>query len=1451
MGSAFANYTLNTRIKSVEVVMLKRNVALFLLLQFALLPTVVNSAVQSTDAKTVSWSQLSRNEWLLVIAVPRVQIDTVLLANSYWSHVSCRGLSSYNLPGAPDLPAVSLWVPANVSSAGFELIREVGRTVTVAPPLPVPQPLDRSVHSSHTYVPIHEYYERSSYYPDEIVEIVQTGKVAGTDLTLARICPIKYSGASRSLYVSDTLVFRVTIPGNQSLDSEPSQSSFESRLVSDIVEFQRRANPPTQVDEPRLLVITHPEFVEGLQEWLGFKYECGITAEVVIYPDIASSPQSLKSYLQQRFDASETPPEFVLLIGDYELIPAFFGVGSSLTDHPYSCLTNDDFLPDLSIGRLPVDSPSQLERWISRALAYERDAQLGETAEATVFSSSVALDPLHGQQVREVFQSAGLNPTSLQQPQTGALPLLLASLNAQPLWTFYIGHGNPNSWSSVSPHFTSSTLPQLQTSRQGIVISVACATADFDEGQNCIAEDWTLELQDAGALCYIGATESTAFFYSDTIGLATLEAIFEHDYTSIGMALDYGKLRCAQFFPQSPGGLTEETIQQFALLGDPSLRPFTASPVTVEASIPDVLPIGTAHIPVTIRYDGRGVPDAEVILTRPDANPQISYTDGDGFALVPLPDSGERQWTVTVRGLNLVPIQRNVSVVPVAGAILQLQSIDFEESVWDLDGMLDPADSGTFRVLVRNAGTVASEAGRLRIECSSDALSLNPGYLDLPVIEAHSEDWLEMTGNYSVSTTAANGTVAVLQVWAEQGERNSYIGNQRSVIEAPEIEVIWQRLDELSGDGDMLPEAGETIGLSIQLKNIGDEVLRQPVVDCMPDHQFLHIQETRWSTDSVAESDSVTVQFSFSSDSATPRGYAFEYNAVLTGTNFPDQNIWGHFRIGRVPVLLYVLDSQPQQLAGIQGALQVLGIEYETSAQIPPDLSRYGSIWIFCGVHPNQEPLPSQAADRIADYLHDGGACYWEGGDVWAFDHENSLHPYFGIEGVSDGSGDAGPCSGIRGRFTENMQFNYGGENSFIDRIRPIGSAFEILRNSRNGAEYSIAIANSGDGFRTVGCSVELGALHDGDAPSTRVHLVRQILEWFGIPVLHDLNPPYITHVPVGIWQNYNLPIPVFADVQDESDLELVACDYRVGGGALHTVPMQEELDGYVCYIPVQTPGSTISYRLRAVDRSEPQNTALTDEFTVIVENSAERMVSVIPESESIQWMKRRGANGTVSIVGTETGRKSIVLIANGSAKTSSYISVPLNLSEIENPCLEFESSIEGTNARDMVIARIVASVDCGNSFPILIWRRSEGPIASEVISEDNLKEIAGLEQVVLKFIYYGDSYWHLVDIRITDMTVTGRPVRDLVVKPGAVISLHWTPSGLPDARYQVFAASSLSESFEPIAEVSDTFYLDQASQLIPQRFYRVSELSGAFDTPASRLVNTMFNRIPRAFERR
>ncbi|MEM7261942.1 MAG: S8 family serine peptidase, partial [Planctomycetota bacterium] len=163
------------------------------------------------------------------------------------------------------------------------------------------------------------------------------------------------------------------------------------------------------------------------------------------------------------------------------------------------------------------------------------------------------------------------------------------------------------------------------------------------------------------------------------------------------------------------------------------------------------------------------------------------------------------------------------------------------------------------------------------------------------------------------------------------------------------------------------------------------------------------------------------------------------------------------------------------------------------------DLNDFDRIWVNLGIFPDNHVLTAGNATLLETYLTDGiggSALYLEGGDTWAYDTATTLHAFFEISGVADGTGDYSVAVGTGASSCDltGIDLAYGGENAWIDRLAPAGAAWTIQQNDT--PSYDSAVFNDASTFRTIGASHEFAGLVDG--ASTRADLMASYLDCLG-----------------------------------------------------------------------------------------------------------------------------------------------------------------------------------------------------------------------------------------------------------------------------------------------------------------------------------------------------------------
>jgi hypothetical protein len=254
-------------------------------------------------------------------------------------------------------------------------------------------------------------------------------------------------------------------------------------------------------------------------------------------------------------------------------------------------------------------------------------------------------------------------------------------------------------------------------------------------------------------------------------------------------------------------------------------------------------------------------------------------------------------------------------------------------------------------------------------------------------------------------------------------------------------------------------------------------------------------------------------------------------------------------------VVIWEPESSPLTGPALTSILDSLAIGYDYVTGSMPDLSLYSAAFICLGVYSDNYALSVEEAIQLVGYLDGGGRVYMEGGDCWAYDSARTTYnEYFGIQGLSDGSGDIFTVTGDSGTMAMGMSYTYLGGNSYMDDISPLPGAKRIFTNPSDGA--GCGVSNDGGVYRTVGLVFELGGLVDGTFPSTRANLVGKILMYFGLveTAVWDCGDQRYGGTAVG--QNYPNPFnpSTLISYQLAEDSEVRLAIYEVSGRLVKTL---------------------------------------------------------------------------------------------------------------------------------------------------------------------------------------------------------------------------------------------------------------------------------------------------------
>jgi hypothetical protein len=374
------------------------------------------------------------------------------------------------------------------------------------------------------------------------------------------------------------------------------------------------------------VIITHDEFYESVLPLASHRESQGLprviditqglrvkTVRVAdIYDEFSYGifdPQGIRDFLSHAYHHWAVAPLYVLLVGDANMdfkdnfgtgrlnyVPTHifetWPIGETPNDNWFACVSGDDVLPDLFIGRISAQRPEDVETVVEKIINYEQSPPSGDWNRNALFVADddqaarlsspksdfetisehlIALLP-EGYQVQRVYAreyQAPADPTAD----------IVGHINDGALLVNYVGHGFTDRWGTWSGGhiFDRSHIASLNNGGQLPFLTTAtCLNGFFSHPLEdySLAEEF-LCVEGRGA---IAAWSPTGLGFPSQHRLLFEElftAIFEDDNCLLGPATTAAKISA---YAQSSG--LGELVETFVLFGDPALElaSFDAAP---------------------------------------------------------------------------------------------------------------------------------------------------------------------------------------------------------------------------------------------------------------------------------------------------------------------------------------------------------------------------------------------------------------------------------------------------------------------------------------------------------------------------------------------------------------------------------------------------------------------------------------------------------------------------------------------------------------------------------------------------------------------------------------------------------------------------------------------------------------------------------------------------------
>jgi hypothetical protein len=337
------------------------------------------------------------------------------------------------------------------------------------------------------------------------------------------------------------------------------------------------------------LIISHPDFIDGLKPLVEARQAQGLTVSVVDVTDLYAQysygifePQAIRDYIA--FAAQNLGTQYVLLVGgdtyDYRnylgvnslsFIPSLYIQTSELVKFvpvdPLYADTDGNNVPDLAIGRFPARTTAELDLLVRKTLVYQ-SKNYGRTAtfvsdkfDGVVSFKNISNNIASGLPSNWAVENINMDDSSVSAARTQ----LLAAMNRGTALIVFTGHSGPQKWTFSGLFGFKDPANLTNAGKPFVVVQWGCwNTYHVDPIYKHMVQSFLFP-GDKGAVAVLGASTQTNSESEEKLGVLLLPRMTEPGMP-IGKALLDAKLELAETDPE-----LLDVLLGWTLMGDPAL----------------------------------------------------------------------------------------------------------------------------------------------------------------------------------------------------------------------------------------------------------------------------------------------------------------------------------------------------------------------------------------------------------------------------------------------------------------------------------------------------------------------------------------------------------------------------------------------------------------------------------------------------------------------------------------------------------------------------------------------------------------------------------------------------------------------------------------------------------------------------------------------------------------
>ncbi|NLN85533.1 MAG: hypothetical protein GX135_05465, partial [Candidatus Cloacimonetes bacterium] len=850
---------------------------------FALTAQVITTG-SGTNSVTVLSS--SDSETVLQYQIGRFEQTPVNISGQEWFHVTLSKEGITQEKGFPQLPVFNRSIIIDDTSLMKLEVFDLKYQDYQIPVAPSKGVLTRDINPSTVPYSFGDSYEKDDFWPRDLAQLSQPYILRDYRGITVQTSPFAYNPVTQTLRVYTSYKVKVYSAGTDNVNiitrnRDGISRDFVSIYENQFLNWDSHRYTPVNDSFGKLLVICHSNFMTTIQPYVNWKIQKGVPTELVEWSTIGTTAAQLQTYIQNRYNADNSLT-YVQIVGDAPQIPTLTSGGGG-ADPAFSLVAGNDNYPDIFIGRFSAETTAQVTAQINKAIAYERDVTTSDTwlsrglgiasDEGGSGGDNSETDIQHMNVIRTKLLNYGYSSVDQVYDPGASASTVTTNVNAGRGFINYVGHGADTYW--VTTNFNNTNATNLSNGTKApFIVSVACVNGNF-VSQTCFAEAWQRNANGGSVAMYASSINQS--WASPMRGQDEITDLLvgESKYTIGGLFFNGS---CNMMDNYGSDGVN--MFKTWNIFGDASLSARTKTPIAMSVTHPSTIANGTQSVTVNT-----GVANALVAITYNNTIIGRGFTNSSGSVTITLsnPPTGALNYVITATAHNRVTYVGTIAQTVASGPWMEVTTATYADSN---NNQPDYNENGWFNVTFKNSGTSAASNVSTVLSCATPGITITSNSHSISSLAAGASVTKTQAYSISIANNIANGTVANFTITMTMSGQDPWVYNFTQTINAPALEFGDMSITEISGNGNGVFDPGETVNVSIILKNTGAAASANGTATLSCSTSGITIVENSDSFTAISSNGEKTLTFKVSANSSVPQGTLAALNFSATAGQY-------------------------------------------------------------------------------------------------------------------------------------------------------------------------------------------------------------------------------------------------------------------------------------------------------------------------------------------------------------------------------------------------------------------------------------------------------------------------------------------------------------------------------------------------------------------------------------